>query len=449
MTADSQASVVLAATIAAAGVFGVAATMRGAPAGPARRRAIAAVAIGNAAGVVAALAGHALVFWIASAAASLSVGPLIRRGAGAQDDPSDAETRRARRAYVWCAATGDALLAAGLIVAIRAAGTADLALLPARAVMDRSILVAATLILLGGGLKTGAAPLHVWLPAAVRAASTPATILIVGVTSRVGLLALIRLLPLGFVALDRWGVPVALLGVLGAFYGAAACVRERDARAALAYLCVSQAGLALVGIGLGLVTAAGWPALRPAVLATSAHGGLAFVALGLALDAALTPGSSHVVRTATLTIVVVVGLSLAGAPLTGGAAVMALLIGAIGDTGLPAARGFVSLLQLAAAATTVATARLLCLAVRRSREADPASAPHRVPPARGSAAIGLAASAGLTAVCSPILLSVGPAELAPVSVGLFAWTGVLTHIAGGAAIAGLAWTVGPRLAWRR
>lgn len=409
---------------AAAGLFAGAAAAKTFAGDPRRSRIYAAIAGSCAGSFGLILARDVFVFWACSVLASLSIWPLIAYRGG------DA-ARRAGRIYVAFAIAAEALLGAGVLIAVGAAGTTDLAELPARAVMDRSILVATTLILVGGAIKAGAVPLHAWVPGSFSAAPLPAAVVMAGATTRTGVLAMMRLLPLGLVALDRWGVPVVLLGVLGTFYGAVAAVRERDPRIAIAYIGVSQTGLVVAGIGMGLVTAAGWPALQPAVLALAAHSSLAVLALFLALDAVRAPGITRAARGAVLGVMAVLALSLAGFPPTPGAGAMALLTDAFGRSGLPAARGIVSMLLLAATGTTLAAARVVWLASRTSMipggaEADPEHT-------RRPAAIATAVAAAGVALLSPVMLMRSQA-----AAGSLVWMETVPYVAAGAALAGLA-----------
>ena len=64
------------------------------------------------------------------------------------------------------------------------------------------------LLVIGFGIKLGVVPLHFWLPLAHPVAPTPASAVLSGAMIKAGLLGWMRFLPLGEVAMPKWGAPV-------------------------------------------------------------------------------------------------------------------------------------------------------------------------------------------------------------------------------------------------
>lgn len=309
-----------------------------------------------------------------------------------------AESRRAGRAYIAFVILGEVLLVSALFLAARGAGTTDLAILPARMVGAPGWETAVMLILVAFGMKAGAVPLHVWLPPAYTEAPTPGSAALAGVMSKAGVLGWLRLLPLGVVSLPLWGMLAVGAGLLAAFYGVVVGLTVRHPKTALAYSSVSQMGFMTTAIGIGLLAPSAWPVLLAAVLVYMLHHGLAKGALFLGVGAAEHPRSGAEVipghtpgkvgtspgqtrdKTRSRAGVFILaglgacGLSLAGAPLTSGAAAKMLLKDGLSVTGMPSAASIVTLMSLAAIGTTLLMARFLVLVSARMRESDGAQA---------------------------------------------------------------------------
>ena len=221
------------------------------------------------------------------------------------------------------------------------------------------------LLLIGFGIKAGVFGLHFWLPLAHPVAPAPASAVLSGAMIKAGLVAWLRLLPLGEVALPAWGAGLAVAGLFTAYYGVFAGLPQREAKTVLAYSSISQMGLVTLAIGLGLVFPAQWPMLFGTVLIFMVHhslvkGGL-FLGAGL-VQHALSPAAARLAA-----VVLSLGaLAIAGGPLTGGlVAKLALkqtaeLVAEPWSTSLP------MLLSISSALTTLLMLRFLWLAWPRS-----------------------------------------------------------------------------------
>lgn len=119
----------------------------------------------------------------------------------------------------------------------------------------------------GFAVKLGVIPLHGWLPLAYVEAPSSVSMLLSGVLSKLGAYGLIRAavtVPAGAVAVAP---ALAVLGVLGAVYGAALAWRQDDLKAMVAYGSLSHMGGVLVFITT--LNPLGWTG---ASLTMAAHG---------------------------------------------------------------------------------------------------------------------------------------------------------------------------------
>jgi formate hydrogenlyase subunit 3/multisubunit Na+/H+ antiporter MnhD subunit len=226
------------------------------------------------------------------------------------------------------------------------------------------------LLVAGFGIKAGVFGLHFWLPLAHPVAPAPASAVLSGAMIKAGLVAWLRLLPLGEVALPTWGAGLALLGLLTAYYGVVAGLPQREAKTVLAYSSVSQMGIMTLAIGLGLAFPAQWPLLSAAVLLYMVHhslvkGGL-FLGAGL-VQQELSPIAARIVAG----VLVIAALGLAGAPLTSG--LLAKLALKQGAEEAAAWSGSVPLLlSVSSVLTALLMLRFLWIAwPRASRDAPP------------------------------------------------------------------------------
>lgn len=116
------------------------------------------------------------------------------------------------------------------------------------------------LALIGFGLKSGAFPLHVWLPSAHANAPSHVSAILSGVTIKMGIYGMVRVsgwLPVPQSA----GWVVAALGVASAVLGVAFALGQHDLKRLLAYHSVENIGIILIGLGFALVAVEyGYPA---------------------------------------------------------------------------------------------------------------------------------------------------------------------------------------------
>ena len=110
-------------------------------------------------------------------------------------------------------------------------------------------------LLIGYGTKAGIVPFHTWLPDSYSEAPMPATALLSGALTKIGIYALIRTLVPFFGVDPHFGMFVALIGVLTMVVGVSMMFIQEDLKRFLAYSSISQIGYIVMGLGLAGCTA--------------------------------------------------------------------------------------------------------------------------------------------------------------------------------------------------
>jgi hydrogenase-4 component B len=274
-----------------------------------------------------------------------------------------AEALRAGRVYLAMAVLGEALLVAGILLAV---GAADSHRLVNLATVPLSV-PAAALLIAGFGIKVGVPLLHMWLPLAHPVALVPASAVLSGVMLKAGLLGWLRFLPLGAHAMPEAGTVLMGAGLAAMFLGVGAGLAQREPKVLLAYSSVSQMGFMTLGVGAGLSAPALWPLLLPAVGLYALHHALAKSALFLGAGLIRLHGA----RPARLTALALPALALAGAPLTSGMLAKTELKLALAQLAAPWPDVLAWVLPLAALGTALLMARLLWLLRDRYAAAAP------------------------------------------------------------------------------
>ena len=170
------------------------------------------------------------------------------------------------------------------------------------------------LLIVGLGLKAGLVPLHMWMPLAHAAAPVPASAVLSGAVVKVGIIGLIRFLPLSE-ALPDWGLVLTAVGFVTAFYAVAIGLTQRHPKAVLAYSSVSQMGVVAAVLGMGL--AAGDATSGMAAAFYASHHVLVKGALFLSVGVIAASGAGR--RAVVLVPAMLLCLGLGGLPFTGGA----------------------------------------------------------------------------------------------------------------------------------
>lgn len=160
---------------------------------------------------------------------------------------------RAGYLYMLIAQSGGALIMLAILLFFINTGSFDFeALRLARLEAPwRSLIF--LLAFVGFGAKAGMVPLHVWMPPAYEAAPAPASALLSTVMKKTAIYGILRFcVDLLGSSLLWWGLLVLLLGAVSAGLGALFALSERRLKRMLAYSSVENAGIILVGIGVGM-----------------------------------------------------------------------------------------------------------------------------------------------------------------------------------------------------
>jgi formate hydrogenlyase subunit 3/multisubunit Na+/H+ antiporter MnhD subunit len=112
------------------------------------------------------------------------------------------------------------------------------------------------LALCGFGIKAGLFPFFIWLPDAHPAAPSHVSAVMSGVVVNIGIYGVLRTLTLLPPFPAFWGAIILALGLLGALYGIAMAMLQKDIKRSLAYSTVENIGIIFMGLGLGILAAA-------------------------------------------------------------------------------------------------------------------------------------------------------------------------------------------------
>jgi formate hydrogenlyase subunit 3/multisubunit Na+/H+ antiporter MnhD subunit len=277
-------------------------------------------------------------------------GLVIHRG--------DHDALRAGRVYIRMAIMGEMLLFSGVILAITGAENLTLAALrDATAISgNRSVIVA---LLIGGfAVKAGALPMHMWLPLAHPVAPTPASAVLSATMIKAGLYGWIQFLPLGLTSFAAWGAWGMAGGLAAAWFGIVAGLAQTSPKAILAYSSISQMGLMTVAVGVALsVPDAAHTAILAMAIFALHHGlakGALFLSVGMVHGRMAAPYRALVMLGMSILV-----LSMAGVPLSSGAAAKKALKDAIQMVPGPWPEVLIPLLALGSTGTLLLLVRFV------------------------------------------------------------------------------------------
>lgn len=161
---------------------------------------------------------------------------------------------KAAATYLAVAIIGGLVMLMGIFILYHVLGTVKIdELLLAAALYEGNlsmIYAAGVCLLVGFGAKAGAFPLHIWLPKAHPVAPAPASALLSGILTKVGIFGILITSCDLFLCDAAWGRLILGIGVLTMFGGALLAVFSIDLKRMLACSSMSQIGFILVGIGM-------------------------------------------------------------------------------------------------------------------------------------------------------------------------------------------------------
>ncbi len=289
-----------------------------------------------------------------------------------------AVAHRAGRLYLIWTLLGEMLLFSALILLVARSGSLDFAVLQASTPPS----IAVALLLVGFGIKLALPGLLVWLPLSYAAAPAAGAAVLSGPMISAGLLGWIRFLPPGSEALVAWGIGLMAVGMIGVLFGAVLGLLQKDPKILLGYSSISKMGLLAAGFGIALAHPHSSAALLPVITLYAINHLLVKSTLFIGLDL-LERGRA---RYWVLSGMLLLGLMLAGAPLTSGGLAKTAFAAALPES----ASWFGLWLATAAVATTLLMGRLAFL-LRQVRTRKPS-------------ATGYALAAWLLLVASLVLL---------------------------------------------
>lgn len=259
-------------------------------------------------GIAVAAAADAISFYLCFALMAIPIWGLIAH-------PRSHASRRAAAIYLTLTAISEALLLAALILMATEADALALTALQSTVDGAPTAGLITTLLLLSIGLKIGTFPASGILPVMYGHGPSGAAAALAGASTKVGALALVRLLPTGSMP-ESWTAAVMIIGLTTAFGAAILGVLTTTPRAVLGYSSASQMGLVLVAAAAALSTPEAVGLAHGAVVAFSLHHGLAKSALMLGDD--VVARLSGRARTVALAALAVPAISLVGVPLSSG-----------------------------------------------------------------------------------------------------------------------------------
>ncbi len=164
-----------------------------------------------------------------------------------------AEAVKAAYTYLFIAVIGGLVLFMGLAMLKYSTGTLSFSEL--RVAADTSphpLLVrsAGFCILLGFGCKAGMFPVHIWLPKAHPVAPSPASALLSGILTKVGVYGILMISLSALFADQYFALTVLLLGTVTMALGALLALFSLNLKRTLACSSMSQIGFILTGIGM-------------------------------------------------------------------------------------------------------------------------------------------------------------------------------------------------------
>ena len=172
---------------------------------------------------------------------------------------------RAGYTYLFVAVIGGLLLFMGLVLLEHTAGTLSFAELStalrgegasADSLAQPQVLAAGVLILLGFGAKAGMFPLHIWLPKAHPAAPSPASALLSGILTKVGVYGILMTALYVLAGDYRFGLIVLAAGLITMLLGAVLALFSVNLKRTLACSSMSQIGFILTGIAVTVLMGA-------------------------------------------------------------------------------------------------------------------------------------------------------------------------------------------------
>lgn len=164
---------------------------------------------------------------------------------------------RAGTIYVATNLLGSSVFLSGVALVYATAGSVNLGVLRGAAAGSGGVAIGATLVVVALAVKSALVPVHAWLPRSYPDAPTWVTALFSGTLTKVGIVALFRVVTVVFDGAA--GVREAILIVAGVtmVVGVLGAVGQTSMRAILSFHMVSQVGYLVMALGIGTIAGLG------------------------------------------------------------------------------------------------------------------------------------------------------------------------------------------------
>jgi multicomponent Na+:H+ antiporter subunit D len=138
-------------------------------------------------------------------------------------------------------------------------------------------------------------------------------------------------LPLGDAAISSIGTGLIYLGFTGTFLAALLGLLQKNAKSVLAYSTISQMGIVIAGVGVGLQYPELWPAVLPALVLFAFHHGIVKATLFLCVDFIPSLAAKRNLRILAVICVMVPVFAIIGLPFSSGAIAKSALKGSFSE----------------------------------------------------------------------------------------------------------------------
>ena len=188
------------------------------------------------------------------------------------------DTRQVGRIYLSFMILADLVLLEALLIA--AAATDDLRFEAVRHAMlqSSSADLYLSMVFIGFAARAGVWPLHFWLPLVFRSSRPVVAVLLGGIPITVGLLGLVRWLPLGEIVSPGLGMIIQSLGIIAIVYAILAGLIQAQLKMLPVYAALVISGIYAAAIGIGLANPVVWKQYENLV-----HFFIAYFGMGFAL----------------------------------------------------------------------------------------------------------------------------------------------------------------------
>jgi len=185
--------------------------------------------------------------------------------------------------YMTQSAVGSALVLFGIAILFAVTGQTNLwGIWQSASGNTVWVYIAASLIVVGFGVKAALAPLHTWLPDAHSQAPSGISAMLSGIVIETGLAAILRVLSILGTKAFPSGIVLLVFGCLNILFGNLLALRQKEVKRLLAYSSVAQVGYMLVGFGVAIISSSYTAAAGGFfhMMTHAAMKGLAFLAAG-------------------------------------------------------------------------------------------------------------------------------------------------------------------------